>query len=66
MKSYAEKLKVMRQQLEMSQNQLAQRTGLTRDRINNYEHGRARIPVEVWESICALLEGAHMGDQPEQ
>lgn len=52
---YSKKLKEIREQLKLSQRMLGERIGgLSRDKINSYEHNRVRIPAEVWEKILKL------------
>ena len=49
MSKYQSNLKLLRSKAGITQQELADRTGLTRSRINNYEQGVRKIEKEVAE-----------------
>lgn len=50
-----ESIKSIRAALKITQRELADKIGATRDRIANYETNRGRISAEDWLKIQALL-----------
>ena len=49
-------IKSVRAKLKISQRELADRIGITRSRIADYETSRSRIPAEDWIKIHQLLQ----------
>ena len=52
MSKYQTNLRILRNQAGITQQELADRTGLTRSRINNYERGIRKIEKEVAETLA--------------
>ena len=52
----AEKIKYFRVLLGFSQGQLAKRTGLSRQSINNIENARHGITISMLEKLCKYFE----------
>jgi transcriptional regulator with XRE-family HTH domain len=51
----AERLRIMRKQLNMTQNKLAKKLFIARPTLTNYETGRKQIPEDILkhaEQIC--------------
>lgn len=50
------RIREVRKQVGMQQEELAQRIGLTRASISNYERGAQNLTVESLYAICAALQ----------
>jgi transcriptional regulator with XRE-family HTH domain len=51
-----ERIRQIRKSLKLSQRELGERIGRSRDAIKDYELNRSRIAAEDWEKIKALEE----------
>jgi len=52
--SYGIKIKTIRKSLKLSQRALGELIGKTRDIVNSWERGTARVPAEEWDKINLL------------
>ncbi len=48
-------IKHFREQLNLTQSDLAERIGVTRTSISNLESGRQRVPIDTLFAICEVL-----------
>jgi transcriptional regulator with XRE-family HTH domain len=56
MKEFAEKLKALRNLHYMTQQEVAEKIGVTRSAYSNYEQGLRTPDLEVVKKICLLYE----------
>jgi len=55
-KNATTEFKEIRLQLGISQREYGERLGISRDRVKDYERGRARLPADVYKNALALKE----------
>lgn len=56
MKNFAAKLKELRIQYNLSQQEVADNLGLTRSAYSNYEQGTREPSLEIFQKICQFYE----------